>query len=75
MTGAVNMVETALMELTAHGSVAFDDERKAVMVNDLMVVLCGESQVTPVVNTGTLFTRARGAQITRPEDVPLTGYA
>lgn len=56
VTGAVSMVEMALTEFTAHGTVAFDDERKAAMVSNLMVVLCGESQVTPVVNTGTLYT-------------------
>ena len=56
VTGAVSMVEMALTEFTEHGTVAFDDERKAAMVSNLMVVLCGESQVTPVVNTGTLYT-------------------
>jgi regulator of protease activity HflC (stomatin/prohibitin superfamily) len=56
VTGAVSMVEMALTDFTSHGTVAFDDERKAAMVSNLMVVLCGESQVTPVVNTGTLYT-------------------
>ena len=56
VTGAVSMVEMALNDFTEHGTVAFDDERKAAMVSNLMVVLCGESQVTPVVNTGTLYT-------------------
>jgi regulator of protease activity HflC (stomatin/prohibitin superfamily) len=56
VTGAVSMVEMALADFTEHGTVAFDDERKAAMVSNLMVVLCGESQVTPVVNTGTLYT-------------------
>jgi len=56
VTGAVSMVEMALTDFTEHGTVAFDDERKAAMVSNLMVVLCGESQVTPVVNTGTLYT-------------------
>ena len=46
----------ALTDFTEHGTVAFDDERKVAMVSNLMVVLCGESQVTPVVNTGTLYT-------------------
>jgi regulator of protease activity HflC (stomatin/prohibitin superfamily) len=55
VTGAVSMVEMALHEFTEHQTVAFDDERKAAMVSNLMVVLCGESQVTPVVNTGTLY--------------------
>jgi regulator of protease activity HflC (stomatin/prohibitin superfamily) len=56
VTGAVSMVEMALQAFTDNGLVAFDDERKAAMVSNLMVVLCGESQVTPVVNTGTLYT-------------------
>ena len=55
VTGAVSMVEMALTEFSEHGTVDFDDERKAAMVSNLMVVLCGESQVTPVVNTGTLY--------------------
>jgi hypothetical protein len=55
VTGAVSMVEMALTDFTEHGMVAFDEERKAAMVSNLMVVLCGESQVTPVVNTGTLY--------------------
>ena len=56
VTGAVTMVEMALHDFTEHGTVAFDEERKAAMVSNLMVVLCGESQVTPVVNTGSLYT-------------------
>jgi regulator of protease activity HflC (stomatin/prohibitin superfamily) len=55
VTGAVSMVEMALQDFTEHQTVAFDEERKAAMVSNLMVVLCGESQVTPVVNTGTLY--------------------
>jgi regulator of protease activity HflC (stomatin/prohibitin superfamily) len=55
VTGAVSMVEMALHDFTEHQTVEFDDERKAAMVSNLMVVLCGESQVTPVVNTGTLY--------------------
>jgi regulator of protease activity HflC (stomatin/prohibitin superfamily) len=55
VTGAVSMVEMALGEFAQHGTVDFDEERKAAMVSNLMVVLCGESQVTPVVNTGTLY--------------------
>ena len=55
VTGAVSMVEMALEEFTAHQTIEFDEERKAAMVSNLMVVLCGESQVTPVVNTGTLY--------------------
>jgi regulator of protease activity HflC (stomatin/prohibitin superfamily) len=54
--GAVSMVEMALRELSEKGVVHLDDERKASMVSNLMVVLCGESEVHPVVNTGTLYT-------------------
>lgn len=53
--GAVSMVEMALHELTEKGVVDLDPERKAAMVSNLMVVLCGESEVHPVVNTGTLY--------------------
>ncbi len=53
--GAVGMVEMALTELSARGVVSLDDERKASMVSNLMVVLCSESEVHPVVNTGTLY--------------------
>jgi len=53
--GAVSMVEMALNELAAKKVVALDDERKAAMVSNLLVVLCGESEVHPVVNTGTLY--------------------
>ena len=54
--GAVSMVDMALQELSAKGVVTMDEERKAAMVSNLLVVLCGESEVTPVVNTGTLYT-------------------
>jgi len=54
--GAVSMVEMALKKLAAKQVVVLDDERKAAMVGNLMVVLCGESEVHPVVNTGTLYT-------------------
>ena len=54
--GAVGMVELALSGLQERGLVELDDERKAAMVSNLMVVLCGESEVHPVVNTGTLYT-------------------
>jgi regulator of protease activity HflC (stomatin/prohibitin superfamily) len=54
--GAVSMVEMALRELTERQIVGLDDERKAAMVSNLMVVLCGESEVHPVINTGTLYT-------------------
>ena len=55
VTGAVSMVEMALEDFKEHQTIEFDEERKAAMVSNLMVVLCGESQVTPVVNTGTLY--------------------
>jgi regulator of protease activity HflC (stomatin/prohibitin superfamily) len=54
--GAVSMVDMALKDLAAKHVVQLDDERKAAMVSNLMVVLCGESEVHPVVNTGTLYT-------------------
>jgi len=53
--GAVSMVAMALSELADKGVVELDDERKAAMVSNLMVVLCSESEVHPVVNTGTLY--------------------
>jgi len=53
--GAVSMVEMALSELAAKGVLDLDDERRAAMVSNLMVVLCGESEVHPVVNAGTLY--------------------
>lgn len=55
VTGAVSMVEMALTELDEHSVVTLDEERRAAMVSNLLVVLCGESDVTPVVNTGTLY--------------------
>ena len=54
--GAVSMVDLALKDLAEKQVVQLDDERKAAMVSNLMVVLCGESEVHPVVNTGTLYT-------------------
>src|SRR5215831_5716488 len=54
--GAVSMVDMALKELADKQVLALDDERKTAMVSNLMVVLCGESEVHPVVNTGTLYT-------------------
>ena len=54
--GAVSMVETALTRLETENVVNLDDERKAAMVSNLLVVLCGESRATPVVNTGSLYT-------------------
>jgi regulator of protease activity HflC (stomatin/prohibitin superfamily) len=53
--GAVSMVEMALRELAEKEVVQLDDERRAAMVSNLMVVLCGEAEVHPVVNTGTLY--------------------
>lgn len=52
--GAVGMVELALEALAEKNVVQLDNERKAAMVSNLLVVLCGEHQVTPVVNTGSL---------------------
>jgi len=53
--GAVSMVEMALRELSDKKVVELDDERKAAMVSNLMTVLCAESEVQPVINTGTLY--------------------
>ena len=53
--GAVGMVEMALMELGRKNVVQLDEERKAAMVSNLMVVLCSDRGVEPVVNTGTLY--------------------
>lgn len=53
--GAVSMVDMALRELADKHVVTLDDERKASMVSNLMVVLCGEAEVHPVINTGTLY--------------------
>jgi len=54
--GAVGMVEMALDSLSEKNVVHLDDERRAAMVSNLMVVLCGERDTQPVVNTGTLYT-------------------
>jgi regulator of protease activity HflC (stomatin/prohibitin superfamily) len=53
--GAVGMVELALNKLSEKNIVELDDERKAAMVSNLMVVLCGEKAATPIVNAGTLY--------------------
>ncbi len=53
--GAVGMVELALAKLSEKNVVHLDDERRAAMVSNLMVVLCGERDTQPVVNTGTLY--------------------
>ena len=53
--GAVSMVEMALDELSQKKIVDLDEEKKATMVSNLMVVLCGDKDATPIVNTGTLY--------------------
>lgn len=53
--GAVGMVDLALKKLSAENIVELDDERKAAMVSNLMVVLCGEKAATPILNAGTLY--------------------
>ena len=55
VNGAVSMVETALNQLSERNVVHLDDERKATMVSNLLVVLCGDRDAQPVVNTGTLY--------------------
>jgi regulator of protease activity HflC (stomatin/prohibitin superfamily) len=54
--GAVGMVEMALERLAQKNTVQLDDERKAAMVSNLLVVLCGEQAASPVINAGTLYT-------------------
>jgi hypothetical protein len=54
--GAVGMVDMALASLDARGIVELDEERKAAMVSNLLVVLCGDQPASPVVNTGSLYT-------------------
>ena len=53
--GAVGMVEQALEMLSRKEIVTLDEDKKAAMVSNLMVVLCGERGATPVLNTGTLY--------------------
>lgn len=53
--GAVSMVEMALDELSKREIVTLDEDKKATMVSNLLVVLCGDKEATPVVNTGTLY--------------------
>lgn len=55
VNGAVGMVEMALEKLSEKDIVHLDEERKAAMVSNLLVVLCGERNVSPVVNAGTLY--------------------
>jgi hypothetical protein len=52
--GAVGMVEMALEKLSERGIVHLDDEKKAAMVSNLMIVLCGEKSVSPILNTGSV---------------------
>jgi regulator of protease activity HflC (stomatin/prohibitin superfamily) len=54
--GAVGMVEDALQQLQRNGVVHLDDERKATLVGNLLVVLCGQAHPQPVINTGSLYT-------------------
>jgi len=54
--GAVSMVQMALKDLAEKEIVQLDEERKAAMVGNLLVVLCGEAQAQPIINTGTLYT-------------------
>ena len=53
--GAVSMVELALQKLSEKNVVTLDEERKAAMVSNLLVVLCSESAAAPVINAGTLY--------------------
>jgi regulator of protease activity HflC (stomatin/prohibitin superfamily) len=53
--GAVGMVELALARLDEQGIVELDEERKAAMVSNLMVVLCSDQPASPIVNAGTLY--------------------
>ena len=53
--GAVGMVEMALERLAANGTVELDEERKAAMVSNLLVVLCGNKDAQPIVNSGSLY--------------------
>ena len=53
--GAVSMVDMALTELTAKDVIQLDGERRAAMVSNLMVILCGDTEAQPVLNTGTLY--------------------
>ena len=55
VAGACGMVEMALEELQKSGVVSLDEERKAAMVSNLLVVLCGDRSAQPVLNTGSLY--------------------
>ena len=56
VAGAVGMVEAALKSLSERNIITLDDERKAAMVSNLLVVLCSDHDVQPIINTGTLYT-------------------
>jgi hypothetical protein len=53
--GAVGMVEMALTRISENGIVELDEERKAAMVSNLLVVLCGSKDAQPIVNSGSLY--------------------
>ncbi|MDR1757705.1 MAG: SPFH domain-containing protein, partial [Tannerella sp.] len=53
--GAVGMVQHALKKLSEEQIIELDDEKKAAMVSNLLVVLCGDERATPIVNAGTLY--------------------
>jgi hypothetical protein len=53
--GAVGMAQMALEKLEEDGTVPLDDEKKAAMVSNLLVVLCGNRDIQPTVNSGTVF--------------------
>ncbi len=53
--GAVSMVEMALKDLSGKNIIDLDEERKAQMVSNLMIVLCGDKDISPVINTGSLY--------------------
>ena len=53
--GAVGMVEMALDRLKSRGVVELDEERKAMMVSNLLVVLCGDKNAQPIINSGSLY--------------------
>ena len=53
--GAVGMVEMALTELSENDVCVLDDERKAQMVSNLLVVLCGNKDAQPIVNSGSIY--------------------
>jgi len=53
--GAVSMVDMALNQLSENGIVELDEERKAAMVSNLLVVLCGNKDAQPIVNSGSIY--------------------